>query len=259
MSRFRNLEFEGQNQDDSLTPHEGVKDEAHYLAEALRAFEIADFEQGLRLFARALEENPKSTAAWTGQVRMLIELGEFREAKAWADKALESHPNHAELLAAKAVALGRLGDLDEALAFSDAAFEERGNSPYVWLARADVLLARNEKRAEYCFEKALGLAPNDWFVAWLAARVRIFYQQFAQALRILRDAIAQDSTRFVLWLERGNCELALGFTSAAQTSFRQTLELNPLCEPAHDGLRRANASGLGRRLAGLWRRLTGSA
>ncbi len=63
----------------------------------------AYFDQGLRLYARALEENPKSTAAWTGQVRMLVELGEFREAKAWADKALETHPNHAELLASSPI------------------------------------------------------------------------------------------------------------------------------------------------------------
>lgn len=260
MSRFRNLEFEGQNDDafQQQEPQEVIKNEAYYLAEAQLAFEVADFEQGLRLYARALEENPKSPAAWTGQVRMLIELGEFREAKAWADKALESHPNHPELLAAKAVTLGRLGDLDEALAFSDAAFEERGNSPFVWLARADVLLARKEQRAEYCFEKAVGLAPRDWFIAWLAARVRIYYQQFTQALKVLRIAIEFESTRFMLWLQRAQCELALGHVDAARASFEQVLQLNPLCEAAHDGLRQASSTGIGRRLAGFWRRLTGT-
>ncbi|MGE3311334.1 MAG: tetratricopeptide repeat protein [Limisphaerales bacterium] len=266
MSRFQNLEFEGQNDNDSNAGGEGsvlpyqevVKNEAHYLAEAQRAFEVADFEQGLRLYARALEENPKSTTAWTGQVRMLIELGEFREAKAWADKALETHPNHAELLAAKAVALGRLGDLDEALAFSDASFEERGDSPFVWLARADVLLARKEHRAEYCFDKAVGLAARDWFIAWLAARVRIFHRQFAQAIKTLRKAIELESTHFMLWLQRGECELALGYADAARASFEQVLQLNPLCEPAHEGLRQARSPGLGRRLAGLWHKLTGS-
>jgi tetratricopeptide (TPR) repeat protein len=77
---------------------------------------------------------------------MLIELGEFREAKLWADKALERFPNEPELLAAKAVALGRSGDLQGALAFSDASIEERGDTPYVWLARGDVMLARAESR-----------------------------------------------------------------------------------------------------------------
>src|SRR5882757_10617886 len=98
---------------------------------------------------------------------MLIELGEFREAKLWADKALERFPQWPELLAAKAVALGRSGDLDSALAFSDASIEERGDTPYVWLARGDVLLARAESRANYWFEKALLLAQNDWFTLLL--------------------------------------------------------------------------------------------
>src|SRR3989449_10002154 len=101
---------------------------------------------------------------------MLIELGEFREAKLWADKALERFPHEPELLAAKAVALGRSGDLQGALAFSDSSIEERGDTPYVWLARGDVMLARKEQRADYCFEKALLLAPRDWFIGWLAAR-----------------------------------------------------------------------------------------
>src|SRR3954468_10315304 len=109
---------------------------------------------------------------------MLIELGEFGEAKLWADKALEKFPNDAELLASKAVALGRTGDVKGAMLFSDAAVEQRGDTPYVWLARADVLLAREEKRAEASFERALMVAGGDWFVLWLAARIRSYYEQF---------------------------------------------------------------------------------
>src|SRR3989442_352829 len=144
-----------------------VKDEAYYFAEARTAFENGNFESALRLYSKVLEFNPLNAAAWTGQVRMLIEMGELREAKLWADKALERFPHEPELLAAKAVALGRSGDLQGALAFSDASIEERGDTPYIWLARGDVLLAREESRADYCFEKALLLAPRDWFVAWL--------------------------------------------------------------------------------------------
>lgn len=95
-----------------------------------------------------LEFNPDNAAAWTGQVRALIELGELREATLWADKALDRFPDHTELLAAKAGALGRSGFLDEAIAFSDASIEQRGDTPYVWLARGDVLLARREPRAD---------------------------------------------------------------------------------------------------------------
>lgn len=254
MSRFSNLEFDGHDESELRSGEEVAKDEAHYLGEAQRAFERADFEGGLRCYARALEENPKSTTAWAGQVRMLIELREYREAKAWADKALEQHPNHGDLLAAKAVALGRLGDLDEALAFSDAAIEERGASPYLWLARADVLLARGERRAEYCLDKAIALAPRDWFIGWLAARVRMFYRQFALALTLLRQAIEWDTGRWVVWVDRGECEAALGQAEPARRSYRQALDLHPGCQAAQAGLNRLASWGLGRRLAGWWQR-----
>src|SRR6185369_4736284 len=113
----------------------------------------------LRAFSKALEFNPHSIMAWSGQVRALIEMGEFSEAKLWADKALERFPDDPVLLAAKAVALARLGDTDAAMPFSDAAVEAHGDTPYVWLARGDVLLARQEKRADFCFDKAIALAP----------------------------------------------------------------------------------------------------
>src|SRR5216683_8292380 len=109
MSRFSNLEFSGESENQSQQPKALVKDEAYYYAEARAAFENGNFEAALRLFSKVLEFNPENAAAWTGQVRMLIELGEFGEAKLWADKALEHFPREPELLAAKAVALGRTG------------------------------------------------------------------------------------------------------------------------------------------------------
>ena len=86
-----------------------------------------------------------------------------------------------------------------ALAFSDSAIEERGDTPYVWLARADVLLARKEPRADYCFEKALLLAPRNWFIVWLGARIRHYYEQFALALKLLQQALEWNAGHFLLW------------------------------------------------------------
>src|SRR5216684_9224132 len=210
MSRFTNLEFSGESENQSQQPKALVKDEAYYFAEARTAFENGNFESALRLYSKVLEFNPLNAAAWTGQVRMLIEMGELREAKLWADKALERFPHEPELLAAKAVALARDGDLQEALAFSDASIEERGDTPYIWLARGDVLLSREEVRADYCFEKALTLAPQDWFIAWLAARIHFYYEQFALALKMLQRSIELNAGHFVLWLELGRCQQALG-------------------------------------------------
>lgn len=242
MSRFGNLEFESEFEDRSNHESE-LKDESYYLAEAKRAFEEGQFEKGLRAFAKVLEFNPQNPAAWSGQVRMLIELGEFREAKVWADKALERFPRDPELLAAKAVALGRIGDLKAALVFSDAAIEERGDSPYIWLARGDVLMARNEKRADYCFEKALLLAPHDWFIHWLAARIRSFYEKFALALKLAQTALTFDSVRSVVWLQIGQCQQALGMIAPAEISFQQALQLDSRCREAEQAL--ADLKGVG--------------
>ncbi len=257
MSRFVNLELGGQSEDRSHQSRTVIKDEAYYCAEVRTAFENGNFEQALRLYGKIVEFNPQNASAWSGQVRMLVELGEYREARLWADKALERFPSDAELLAAKAVALGRSGDLQGAITFSDISIEEHGEKPYVWLARGDVLLARGEARADYCFEKALLLAPRDWFIAWLAARIRSFYKQFALALKALQQAVELNATHFLLWLELGRCQEALGLIGSARTSFTQAKQLNPQCREAGLALVNLSHSGISSRARGWWRRLFG--
>jgi tetratricopeptide (TPR) repeat protein len=258
MSRFGNLELGGQSEDQWQQQKPLVKDESYYWNQASTAFENGDYEQALRYYSKVLEFNTQNVAAWSGQVRMLIELGEFREAKLWADKALERFPNCPELLAAKAVALARSGDLQGAIALSDASIEERGDTPYVWLARGDVLLARKEPRADYCFEKALLLAPKDWFVPWMAARIRFYYGQFVLALNLLQRAIEWNAGNFILWLEMGRCQEALGLIGPAQISFTQAWQLNPECHEAHLAAGKLSRKGILARAGGwcrhLWKR-----
>jgi tetratricopeptide (TPR) repeat protein len=256
MSRFGNLELGGESEGQWQEEQKPLaKDEAYYFGEARAAFENGDFEQALRFYSKVLEYNPQNSAAWTAQVRMLVELGEFREAKLWADKALERFPQYPELLAAKAVALARSGDLQGALAFSDASIEERGDTPYVWLARGDVMLARKEHRADYCFEKALLLAPKDWFTAWLASRIRFYYSQFVLALKLLQQAVEWNAGHFLLWLELGQCQQALGFIGLAENSFTQARQLNPQCREADLALGRLSQAGFWARTRDWWRQL----
>lgn len=236
MSRFENLELSGESEDQPRRQKALVKDEPYYLSEAQTAFENGEFKAALRSYGKVLEFNPQNPSAWTGQVRMLIELGEYKEAKLWADKALEHFPSEPELLAAKAVALARIGDLQGALVFSDVSIEARGDTPYVWLARGDVLLARAEARADYCFEKAQMLAPHDWFIAWLAARIRLFYEQFALAMNLLQQAVEWNAGHFIIWLELARCQEALGMEGPARVSFTQAKQLNPACSEASLGL-----------------------
>ncbi len=257
MSRFNNLEFGNHFEEESAHSFGAPKDEQFYLTEAKSAFEAGRFEEGLRLYSKVLEFNPRSASAWTGQVRMLIELGEFKEANLWADKALETFPEEAELLASKAVALAREGDLEGALHFSDAAVASAGTVPYVWLARADVLLARSEKRADFCFGKAFALAAHDWVIHWLASRICYFYGKYSQAFRLARQTLELDAARAVVWLQFGRCQLALGLSQAASNSFEHARGLDPMCQPAASDFLELGESGLGARLLGWWRRLAG--
>ena len=247
MSRFNNLEF-GNESEDHARSLPGARNEERYLGEAETAYAAGRFEGALRAFSKALEFNPQNAAAWTGQVRALIEMGEYREAKLWADKALEHFPNEAELLAAKAVALGRAGDLKAALAFSDASVEERGDTPYIWLARGDVLLACREHRANFCLEKALAMAPKDWLIAWLVARIRYYYREFSLALKIAQQALTLDASRAVLWLQVGQCQKALGLLWQAELSFEQARQLDRNCHEAHVALGELSRSGFWPRL-----------
>jgi tetratricopeptide (TPR) repeat protein len=260
MSRFNNLEFSEEFDGELEHQQSGgsrpaVKDEAYFLSRAQTAFESGQFEEALRHYAKALEFNPANGTAWTGQVRMLIELNEFQEAKQWSDKALERFPNDPELLAAKAVALARMGDLKAALAYSDASIEERGESPYVWLARGDVQLAREEKRAEYCFDRALALAPRDWFIRWLAARVNYYYKKFASAVKFLQQALEFNSGQGVLWLQLGFCQQELGLAGPAKASFQNAREFSPHSREADAALRKLYQGGFWAKLRGRWRQL----
>ncbi len=253
MSRVSNLEFGSESNDPESTPG-AVKDEAYHLDQAQAGIEKGDFEQALRDYAKVLEYNPQNAVAWIGQVRMLIELGEVREANLWADKALERFPHEAELLAAKAVALARSGDVQAALAFSDASVQEPGSTPYIWLARGDVLLARQEKRAEYCFEKAQTMAGPNWFFHWLASRIYFYYRKLALALRCAQQALAYGAEKSASWLQVGLCQLALGMAEAAKQSFEQALQLNPENRAAQNAMLELPSLGLWARVRGWFHR-----
>ncbi len=256
MSRFRSLEFNDGREEESLPAAPVVRNEAYYLAEARHSWELGEFEKALRSFSRILEENPRSAEGWIGQIRMFLELDRLPEARAWTDKALDQFPEYPELLAARSVILARQAEPDAGLALSDASLADSGvPSPFLWLARAEVLLVRGGGPADYCLERATALAPGDWCTFWMAARIRARRGQHAGALGLLQKALACDPSRPVLWAQRAESEIALGHLDDARRSCEQALGLQPDHPGAQRALMALRRSPLGRRLADLWRRM----
>lgn len=234
--RFEHLEFEeplslsGQEEEHSLQhlptvrPGEGLLSaepmETHaYHDRAVQAFQRGDFEKALRYDTRALELDRKHVPAWVGQVQMLIELNELHEADLWADKALELFRDNGELLSAKAVARARLGRSSDALQCSDAGMRSRGSSAYRWLARGEVLLARQEERIESCFDRAAAEPDADWFTRIWTARIYYHYRRYTSALIAARAGVDMAPHAPFAWYVRGLCEREL-----AMASYRQSLE-----------------------------------
>jgi len=260
MSRFANLEFDerhgepGRKADYKGTP---IRDASYFLEQAKKAYLSGDFEVALRNYSRMLEHNSALFDGWFGQVRMLIELGEYEEALLWADKALELFPERPELLATKSVASNRSGALEKAMAYSDNAISHKGVSSYVWIARAEALLARKSKTAEHCLTNAVGIAGASAALVRLeSGRVLLRSGECVKALDYLRMAATDLSKSALAWLELGRCQAALGL-AAAEMTLTQCLSLRPNWDPAKMALNRYRGRGLLSRVKGGFRRLFG--
>ena len=122
----------------------------------------------------------------------------------------------------------------------------------VRVAHGDQIFAQ---RADYCFERAVALAPRDWFVRWLAARVHYYYKKFALAVKLLQQALELNSGQGVLWLQLGFCQQALGLVGPAKGSFQNAREFSPNSREADAALRKLYQVGFWGLIRGRWRRL----
>jgi tetratricopeptide (TPR) repeat protein len=256
--RFANLEFDDESQErlhDHLPTVVGSReDQADYLQQALEAHRQGAFDTALRLYTQSLREDRRLIAAWVGQVQMLVELGEHHEARVWSDKALELFRGNGELLAAKAQACVRLRDFAGAYNCSDAALQVPGSSPWRWEVRGELLLAGNKRRWETCFEKALAEPAADWFDRVVIARMLVYQDHAAAAGQYFRKALELAADRAYVWLQLGECQMALGLAAAARSSAARALELQPGYTAARRLQDALDSRSTLHWLGGLWRR-----
>jgi tetratricopeptide (TPR) repeat protein len=204
------------------------------------------------LYSRALELDKSLVAGWVGQVQMLIALGEYPAADLWSREALELFKNNAELLAGRSQAQCRAGDLKSAQVNCDAAIAQPGMFSYPWVARGELMLARNENIDAYCFDKAAQM-DSDWLVLLEIGAIYRHYGYATKALQRIHAAVERAPDCAYCWYCQGECEVALGLNGPAEKSFAHCLQLAPKHAQARQALddlkqNRRVVSGLFRRL-----------
>ena len=70
MSRFGNLELDGESEERQESSRPRLKDEKYYLEEARAAFERGEFEPALRHYSKVLEYDTANPAAWASSAAL---------------------------------------------------------------------------------------------------------------------------------------------------------------------------------------------
>lgn len=230
----------------------GLVDENVCVEKADQAFADEEFERSLSLYSRALQYNANMESAWLGQLRCLIEMQELQESVVWSDRAQERFPKSGDILAARAVAEARSGRNEAAMGYSDAAFSESKTcTPFMWIARGEVLLNVSASNARACFLKAVEASPRDSAVqAWIA-RSYMVRRLCYQAIEHYRNAVRLDSNRFSCWYWIGKCSESLGDVQEAERSYMRCVAIQPKFIIARDALSELRKRGI------IWKLING--
>ncbi|MDB5336492.1 MAG: Tetratricopeptide repeat protein [Planctomycetaceae bacterium] len=255
MARFSKLELGGDSPDNSKPDPTSRSEQKGSLEQAIEQRRCGHYENALRLYSRALEEDKSLVTGWLGQVQMLIMLDESVEAELWSRKALELFPANGDLLAGRAQAYRRIGDKGQALLLSDGAMKAAGQSAYRWMVRGELMIVIGQDTHLHCFDKAMQI-DTDWLVPLEIARI---YQELgnpSRALGRICRAVELAPDQYYAWFVRGEVERDLGLEKAAIKSWQHCLELCHHHADAERELSRLEVGGWS--LTRIWRRWFGN-
>ncbi len=228
MARFDKLEFgvSRETPGDLTAPRRSNLDASHWMKQADENRRTGHYENALKYYSRALEDDKSLVDGWVGQVQMLVIMEEYKEAELWSRKALELFPANGELLAGRAQAYCRMANLKQAHALCDSATRQSGQSAYRWLVRGEIMVVGKQDTDRHCFDKAQQL-DSDWLVPLEIALVYLYYRHRSKALNRVRRAVEMAPDHYYPWYVQGTCQFELGLDTHAQRSFQQCLELCP--------------------------------
>jgi tetratricopeptide (TPR) repeat protein len=257
MARFDKLEL----QSGSRPQHESTqssrlgREPISWLGQAVEERRCGNYENALRLYSRALEDDKSLVLGWLGQVQMLVVLDEANEAELWSRKALELFPGNGDLLAGRAQGMYRSGQTSQAMGLSDSSLKAAGQSAYRWLVRGELMAATRQSTDQHCFDKAVE-NDKDWLVPLEIAQVYLYLGLPSKGLGRVRRAVELAPDRYFPWYIQGQTERELGLEVLARKSLQRCLELCPTHAEAEQSLRELSTGGwsLGR----IWRRVLGN-
>ena len=255
MGRFDKLEVTSEQPDKRPSSKEShARRDVAWLEQAIEERRCGHYENALRLYSRALEDDKSLVTGWLGQVQMLVLLEEVVEAELWSRKALELFPGNGDLMAGRAQAIGRSGDTTAALVLSDGSLKQAGQSAYRWQVRGELMAATKQDTDRHCFDKAIQADP-DWLVPLEIANIYLNLDLPGRALDRARRAVELAPNRYYAWFVQGRVEQELGLASAAK-SWQRCIDLCPGHVDAERGLLELDQGGWS--LKRLWRRAFGS-
>ncbi len=195
---------------------------------AARFHRFGAFEQAVRLYRQALEEQPDDSALWANLGRVHQALGHHDEAVAHLRRALDLEPNRSGLHHDLGVSFMALGQLDLALASFDEALRLDGNDPKVHQSAGFARMKKGDPAAAAaCYRQALELDPDDPSLAYHLATALCSLGEKDQALDWCRRAVELRPDFAEAWLTLGRVSEALGDSTAAAHCLERAAQLRP--------------------------------
>jgi tetratricopeptide (TPR) repeat protein len=257
MARFEKLEFEQQSTSSKSTTHWAAKStNPDWREQAVEERRCGKYEQALRMYSRALEDDKSLVDCWLGQVQMLVLLDEHVEAELWGRKALDLFPGNGDLMAGRAQAMRRMGDTSQGLVLSDGSLKSAGQSAYRWMVRGELMAAMKQDTDRHCFDKAV-LTDKDWLVPLEIACIYLELGLPSRALERIRSAVQLAPDRYHPWYIQGRTEHQLNLREAAKASWEHCVGICPDHENATAALQQLDQGGS--TMQRLWRTIFGSA
>jgi protein O-GlcNAc transferase len=209
-----------------LSRDPGHPESLHLLG--LMTTQAGDPETGVRLILRAMGLAPGRAPHHNSLALGYRMLGRFEDAVSEYRAAAAMRPNSAEIHNNLAAILSELGRHAEAVTHYERAAECAPGVAEIWCNLGNALIGPEDSpRAEACYRRALTLSPDSAGALANYGRWLTDHARWAEAIRWLTEAVRVAPEDPLPWNHLGIARHELGFTAAAEASYRQALELNP--------------------------------